>query len=664
MAKKDFYIPQIEGEEIKLEKNDNENETNKKYQSEGFISSIYGKNTKDNSYYHGVQYGNNGRQYDSFREKTQRSTPDDFKDYLIPKDIMGQTPTSAPSKPEYYEREQTNEEVLKVEKISIEEDNNDGNAGYDEPEEYVEEEYVSPEPKKPVVTEYTKPYQSVPKPQQHEPVMEEEKTKKATVHKLHNNKKGRYVAPPLSILRRKPKGQDEDLSSTQKQRDIIDQTLREFDIAGRVVNFTKGPTVTQFEIALDPGVNLRKVSGISINLQANLEATSIRIQAPIPGKSTIGLEAPNVKREIVYFGDMLAIPNFLNDNNPMNVVLGMNISGKPVYLNLASMPHGLVAGSTGSGKSVCINAVICSLLYKAHPDDVKLIMIDPKRVEFARYGGIPHLATPIISEPKLANAALKWAVDEMENRYLLFEATGVSKYTEYVECSQEDARLKHIPYIVIIIDELADLIISSGSEVEESIMRLTQKARAAGIHLIVATQRPSADIIKGTIKTNITTRIAFKVNQQVDSQIILDHGGAEKLLGLGDMLYNDEAGVENRIQGAFVSTPEMKEIVKSISDYTVDEYLFTEDDLKKRTLNEGSDSAIDDELFYEIARYVVTNNTASINSLQRIYGCGFPRIQNIIIKLGELGVVSENLGSRAREVLVNPTQLEDILDNL
>ena len=415
---------------------------------------------------------------------------------------------------------------------------------------------------------------------------------------------------------------------------------------------------------LDCGVRNQKIGSIQSNIQGNLLATSIRMQIPIPGKATIGIEVPNTNREMVYFGDMISEPKFLNDGNPLNVVLGVNISGKPVYLDIPKMPHGLIAGSTGSGKSVCINAIIATILYKAHPDDVKLILIDPKRVEFARYAGIPHLASPIITEPKLANAALKWVVDEMEARYRLFETTGVTKYTEYLEEAKDDARLKHIPYLVIIIDELADLMMTSGPEVEESIMRITQKARAAGIHLIVATQRPSTDIISGSIKTNIPTRIAFRVNKTIDSTIIIDHPGAEKLLGYGDMLYTDDMGVENRIQGAYISGSEIKRIVNMLDESCTSEFLFTEEDLKKKTTVDHSNDAFEDELFEDIARYVVENNVASINLLQKKFSCGFTRIQTIIIKLGELGVVSENLGSRAREVLVNMAELEEILKSI
>ena len=677
MARNNFVIHQIEEETIEQQK---EQTQKKKYQPEGFVSSIYGKNVVDNTYYQGVKYENKGRQYDSFREKENRVDVDDFKDYIISKDIFSKDNKKIAQIEEeqpiyqgnYSIQDEVEEEVYSQEEIEKEEyvsvktketkdkkisDPNDyfninSNDEVEEDDDVIEEDLQQVKPN------YVK--EKITVKVDNTQTQKDDKTKL----NLKPKKKAKYVAPPLEVLKIKPKDEVEDNAEQINQRNIIDLTLKQFDIGGHVVAYTKGPTVTQFEVQLDDGVRNQKIIPIQSNLQGNLRATSIRMQIPIPLKSTIGIEVPNVKRELVFFGDMITNKEFLNDGNPLNVVLGVNISGEPVYLDIPKMPHGLIAGSTGSGKSVCINAIIASILYKAHPDDVKLVLVDPKRVEFARYSGIPHLATPIITEPKLANAALKWVVDEMENRYRLFEATGVTKYTEYIEEERTDARLKHIPYIVIIIDELADLMMTSGPEVEESIMRITQKARAAGIHLIVATQRPSVNIISGTIKTNIPTRIAFKVNKSVDSSIILDHTGAEKLLGNGDMLYTDDMGVENRIQGAYISGPEIKEVVASLENNYSNEYLFTEEDLKKKTMVDHSDDALNDELFEDIARYVVENETASINLLQKKFSCGFSRIQAIIIKLGELGVVSENMGSRARTVLVTPAELDNILNNI
>lgn len=704
MVKKDFYIPQIE-EDDKYEVNSNfEEETEKqKYQPEGFVSSLYGKNVKDNAYFHGVKYDNGGRQYDSFRDREKRVDIDDFKDYIIPKNVLQKDNSNQGNiqrnniyknnEPVYQEHIQMNnqyeedpyydEPVQKDEYVNVNNSSNYGynnsnygynnaNNGYSNADSGYSNANNGYSNANNSYSNTNNSYNRQDK-ERVNVIVDESASRQSNYQRQGNTntqlnikpkRKAKYVAPPLNVLRIKPQDEMNDEGETLNQRYIIDSTLKQFDVAGHVVNYTKGPTVTQFEVQLDEGVRNQKIVPLQSNLQGNLKATSLRMQIPIPGKATIGIEVPNVTRDTVFFGDMISNKKFLNDGNPLNVVLGVNIGGEPVYLDIPKMPHGLIAGSTGSGKSVCINAIIASILYKAHPDDVKLILVDPKRVEFARYSGIPHLATPIITEPKMANAALKWAVEEMENRYRLFEATGVTKYTEYIEEEQTDGRLKHIPYIVIIIDELADLMVTSGPEVEESIMRITQKARAAGIHLIVATQRPSVNIISGTIKTNIPTRIAFKVNKSVDSSIILDHTGAEKLLGLGDMLYTDDMGVENRIQGAFISTAEIKQVVSSLENYKDSEYLFTEEDLRKKTIVSHEDDALEDELFEPIARYVVENNTASINLLQKKFSCGFSRIQAIIIKLGELGVVSENLGSKAREVLVNISELEEILRNI
>lgn len=661
MQRKGFFIPQVPVEE-EVEKVVQTEETPtrqpKKHEGSTFISSIYGRDVEDNDYYPGINEPSNTgtRRYETLKEN--RTDYAEFEQYIINlhpdfKRKPKPQPQVTPVVEEVYQETIVGEEEIIEEVYDDEPMETTEYVSVKKPqvEEPIQTKEEQPERVKVVVEEETKPVK---------PIQKQGNTK----IEIKPKKRTKYVAPPLDILVCKPEEEQTDETETLRQRDSIDLTLKQFDVPGHVVAYTKGPTVTQFEVLLDEGVRNQKIIPIQSNLQGNLKATSIRMQIPIPGRATIGIEVPNVDRETVYFGDMIKDKKFLNDGNPLNVVLGVNINGEPVYLNIPKMPHGLIAGSTGSGKSVCINAIIASILYKAHPDDVKLVLIDPKRVEFSRYSGIPHLASPIITEPKMANAALKWIVDEMENRYRLFEATGVTKYTEYLEEERDDARLKHIPYIVIIIDELADLMMTSGPEVEESIMRITQKARAAGIHLIVATQRPSVDIISGSIKTNIPTRIAFKVNKSIDSTIIIDHIGAEKLLGYGDMLYTDDAGVENRIQGAFISSSEIKRLVNSLDELVTSEFLFTEEDLRKKNTVDHSNDAFEDELFEDIARYVVENNVASINMLQKKFSCGFSRIQAIIIKLGELGVVSENLGSRAREVLVNMAELEEILNNI
>ena len=459
-----------------------------------------------------------------------------------------------------------------------------------------------------------------------------------------------------------------DIDSVNHQRRIIDSTFQDFRIGAQVVNFTKGPTVTLFEVALNPGVNVEKVRTIAGNLQMNLAVRSIRILAPIPGKPYVGIEVPNSKNEIVYFGDLLARPEFLNDGNPLNVVLGLDISGKPVYADISKMPHGLIAGVTGSGKSVCINCMIVSMLYKAHPDELKMILIDPKVVEFSNYDDIPHLATPIITDPKLATASLRWAVEEMENRYQLFRHNRVRDIVTYNQLASRLPNIKKLPYIVIIIDELADLMSVASNDVEEYIRRIAQKARAAGIHLIVATQRPSTDIIKGTIKANIPTRIAFAVSSQVDSITILDKSGAEKLLGRGDMLYHD--GIqERRVQGAYLSFEEIVDVTNYLREHHQANFIFSEEELKEKvlaTINQfGNDvDATQDEYFPLIAKYVVENNVASINVIQQVFSIGFNRAKKIMEALEELGVVSVGQEKKAREVLVSLDELDDILANI
>ncbi len=653
MKDKKFYIPQVETDEVTVTEEEAEKAT-PNYRVEPFVSSVFGTKVKDDITFSGAQYGNKGRQYDAFRDKESRVVKDDFKDYITIKDTpeyttitptpkpepktapvrVEPTPTTKPTpkptpKPLFLEDEespeQVDESVHELEDILL---------------DVGEEEKTAPTP--------LDAYQEAPKQEKPKPTP---------------RKKGSYVAPPLSLLKRGKTVRQLDMTATNYQREKIDTTLHDFGIAGHVVHFTKGPAVTQFEVQLEPGVKVQKVKNIASNIQANLKARTIRIQAPIPGKSTVGIEAPNSTTDLVLFGELLSEETFLNDGNPMNAVLGLDLGGNPVYLNIAKMPHCLIGGTTGSGKSVCINSIIASILYKAHPDDVKLILIDPKVIEFAHYEDLPHLATPVITEPKIATAALKWAVEEMENRYQLFRSLRVREYEEYSKVAAKDVNVKHIPYILIVIDELADLMLTSGNDVEDYIQRLTQKGRASGIHLIVATQRPSVDVIKGTIKTNIPTRIAFMVKTQVDSAIILDHSGAEKLLGHGDMLYNDSVS-EERLQGAFISSEEIIAITNFIRNQSDVDFMFTQEDLNQTLASEDVAQGINDEYFAEIARFVVENNIASINRIQQTFKIGFNRAQAIMQALEDLDIVSENLGSRARTVEVSPERLEEILSEL
>lgn len=649
MKNKKFHIPQIEVNE-KEETKQPETQPSS-YQREPFVSSVFGTRVKDEITFSGAQFGNRGKQYDAFRDKDKKIIKDDYKDYItyqettdnqtqrakahaVQSDESKPKPVSS-SRPIYeIEEENEDDEVLQPEldDIYIE---------FEEDEDEIEplEEYGDDSTEK----------------KNNPPVKKRLDVKKA--------KKNAYMAPPLSLLKKGKSIRKNDLSGVHFQREKINSTLQEFDIAGEVVHFTYGPAVTQFEVQLDSGVRVQKVKNIASNLMASLKARSIRIQAPIPGKSTIGIEVPNTITDLVYFGELLQNDVFINDGNPMNVVLGLDLGGNPVYVNLAKTPHCLIGGTTGSGKSVCINAMITSILYKAHPDDVKLILIDPKIIEFSNYEDMPHLATPVITEPKVATAALRWAVEEMQNRYQLFRAVRAREFEEYNKIAASSSDISHLPYIVIVIDELADLMLISGNDVEDYIQRLTQKGRASGIHLIVATQRPSVDVIKGTIKTNIPTRIAFQVKTQVDSSIILDHSGAEKLLGQGDMLYNDSVS-EHRIQGAFISAEEIIKVTNYIRNHSDARFIFTEKELIDKIEGDNTQEGINDEYFAAVARFVVENSSASINRIQKTFNIGFNRAQAIMIGLEDLGIVSQNLGSRAREVEVNLEQLEGILEDL
>lgn len=476
----------------------------------------------------------------------------------------------------------------------------------------------------------------------------------------------KYKFPPVDILERSKSNPIGDGSETDFQRTTIDSTLEEFKIGGHVVNEIKGPTVTQFEIKLDPGVKVEKVEGIARNLQMNLESSSIRIEAPIPGKSTVGIEVPNATKSKVTFGD-LATKSYLNDGKPLNVILGKRINGEGLYTDISDMPHALVAGSTGSGKTVCIHSIITSILYKATPEEVKLILVDPKRNELMYFDSVPHLASPIIDDPKLAAPALKWAVDEMERRYELFRLARkrtIDEYNEYAEKTM-DPSVSRVPYIVIVIDEFADLMTSAGDSFEASVQRLTQKARSAGIHMIIATQRPSVDVIKGTIKGNIQARIAFRVTMQTDSFTILDRSGAEKLLGKGDMLFT-KGGPSYRVQGAFISTDEIEEVVSYINSNGDIDYMFTLEDLQSESeTNEMvSDDETQDELLPKVAKHVVVNRKASVNQICRLFGIGFNRADNLMYSLEQMGIVGPAIQGRPRTVLVNEEELERILNNM
>ena len=468
-----------------------------------------------------------------------------------------------------------------------------------------------------------------------------------------------YQFPPLNLLQPPVIVEaSEDWLFNQEQ--LLNETLKNFNVGARVVNVTQGPSVTRFEVQPEPGVKVNKITNLSDDIKLSLAAKDIRIEAPIPGKHTIGIEVPNETSRPVLLSEIVRTDGFSENSSSLAVALGLDIAGTPVVTDLRKMPHGLIAGATGSGKSVCINTMLVSLLYKAHPDDVKLLLIDPKMVELAPYNNIPHLVSPVITDVKAATASLKWAVEEMERRYELFAHTGVRDINRYNELAIEHKRYaEKLPYIVIVIDELADLMMMSPADVEEAICRIAQKARACGIHLIIATQRPSVDVITGLIKANVPTRVAFSVSSQVDSRTIIDISGAEKLLGRGDMLFLENGSSKPfRLQGTFVSDQEIDEIVAFVRNQKKPEFLFEQEELiKKSQVTED-----EDELFYEACSFVIEQGGASTSSIQRRFKIGYNRAARLIDMMENNGFISEGRGSKPRDVLISPEELDSFQD--
>ena len=480
-----------------------------------------------------------------------------------------------------------------------------------------------------------------------------------------------YYYPPITLLTKPSKNSNkENEDSIKTNVPLIETVLKDFDIESKVVSAHVGPSVTQYELEVKTGTKLSRITAINRELALALAAKDVRIQAPIPGKGTVGIELPNKKNAMVSVREVLErMPSSMAESK-LAVTLGRDIMGNPQYCEINKTPHLLVAGATGSGKSVCINSMIISILMRTRPDEVKLILVDPKKVELSVYNGVPHLIAPVVTDPKKANIALKKMVAEMDRRYDLFEDSGtknIAGYNTYIDKKNEKLsdgeKLNKIPYIVIIIDELADLMLVAAKDVQDSIMRITQMARAAGIHLIVATQRPSTDVITGVVKANIPSRIAFAVSSGIDSRTILDSIGAEKLLGKGDMLFLPQG--ENtpiRIQGTFISDDE----IKSVVDYTIkqqkaryDETLtMDEEEMGATTMvdggkTEGQDyDAGEDPLYDQVIEFVVTSKKASTSLVQRRFRIGYNRAANLIDKLEERGIVGPQNGSKPREILV------------
>src|SRR5690625_482137 len=467
-----------------------------------------------------------------------------------------------------------------------------------------------------------------------------------------------FIPVPNYLLNDPIEPDDSDRLWLQQQQHLLNQTLEHFNVDATVVNVTQGPSVTRFEIQPALGVKVSRIRGLSDDIKLNMAAQDIRMEAPIPGKNTIGIEVPNQHPQVVSLQEIIEAEAFEQSTSDLTIALGLTIEGEPLITTIDKMPHGLIAGATGSGKSVCINSIILSLLYKASHEDVKFLMIDPKMVELAPYNGIPHLVSPVITDVKAATYALKWAVQEMESRYEAFVEEEVRDITRFNEkMIKQGINEKKMPYIVIVIDELADLMMSAPQDVEDAICRIAQKARACGMHLLIATQRSSVDVITGLIKANVPTRIAFSVSSQVDSRTILDTNGAEKLLGKGDMLFIENgSGKSLRLQGAFVSDEEIERITNYARTIAEPTYLFEQEQL---LLEIEADEEVD-ELFEEVTQFVLEHNSASTSLLQRQFRIGYNRAARLMDTLESKGVITGQNGSKPRDVLLSKSQLEEL----
>ena len=478
-----------------------------------------------------------------------------------------------------------------------------------------------------------------------------------------------YEYPPLELLGKVPKkalkGGAKALTDTATK---LQKTLYSFGVSAKVENVSVGPAITRYELKPAEGVRVSKIANLADDIALNLAAETIRIEAPIPGKQAVGIEVPNKEKEAVHLREVLESEEFENNKSKLTVALGKDVAGNIQLADIAKMPHVLIAGSTGSGKSVCINTIITSIIYNAKPSEVKMVMVDPKVVELSVYNGIPHLLIPVVTDPKKAAGALAWAVQEMDNRYNLFATKGVRDIKGYNKAIEKEEGMGKLPQIVIIVDELADLMMVAAKDVEESICRLAQKARAAGMHLVIATQRPSVDVITGLIKANVPSRIAFAVSSQVDSRTILDSVGAEKLLGKGDMLFFPAGAPKPiRVQGAFVSDEEVEKIVGFIkqngtANYSEDilETIENNNKTEKELIQEQAEDDDTDPFLMDAIDAVVEQGQASTSFIQRRFKVGYARAGRIIDQMEERGIISGYQGSKPREVLITKERLEEL----
>ena len=523
-----------------------------------------------------------------------------------------------------------------------------------------ENKYTEPQPvyKEPV-QKYVEPQPIYKEPTKANP---EQKTKRKT----------RYVAPPLNLLTRSSDSATDNIQEAEMQKQIINNTFQESGIRASVEKYIFGPTVTQFLISIEKGANVKDIRKVESNLLMYLQCETIRIQTPIPGKPYAGIEVPKKieNRKTVFLGDMIASKDFKNLKMEVPVAVGEDNYGVYHFIDLVEMPHGLVAGTTKSGKSVCLNTFLLSLIYRFNPDDLRIILIDPKRIELGAYEGIPHLAMPVVVDQEDFQSALGWLYDEMERRYKEFDVYGEHTIMDYNEIRREEG-LSTVPYLIMIMDEFSDWFADANAEIELYLQKLAAKGRAAGINIILATQRPSKDVIKGTIKANFDTRIAFRVSSFEDAKVIMGYGGAEKLEGKGDMLIRYAGRAEQRLQGAFVPNKDIKAVNRFLRENNKVDYLVTKEEIHQSTVarnvsNSGASRqmGINDERFEEVAFYVVRNKNASVNQITQIFGMGFNRVNDIFLALEEMGVLSPGVKGKQREVLLDEFQLRDLLEEI
>ena len=491
-----------------------------------------------------------------------------------------------------------------------------------------------------------------------------------------------YIFPPITLLSSNANSEAKDYSEELQANGIkLVNALESFKVKAKITHISRGPTITRYELLPDQGVRIRAIANLVDDIALNLETSGVRIEAPIPGKAAVGIEVPNKEKETIYLRELLENPKFTQASSKLTAALGTDVAGEPIFIDIAKMPHLLIAGTTGSGKSVCINSLLISLLYHAKPDEVKLILIDPKKVELSVYGNLPHLLIPVVTNPKKAAGSLTWAVTEMDRRYDLFEDNGVRDVTGYNKLADSKGDMEKLPSIVIIIDELADLMLTAPDTVEESINRIAAKARAAGMHLIVGTQRPSVDVVTGLIKANIPSRIAFTVVSNVDSRTIIDIAGAEKLCGRGDMLFSPVGSMKPiRVQGAFVSDSEVESVCefiknesgganynqKAIDGIRECEAACEETNKKKSVFGPsgGSDDDEADPKFHEAVQVAIESGKVSTSLLQRRLQLGYGRAAKIIDKMEEMGIVSAPDGQKPRNVLITLAEYQEMMMQL